>query len=216
MEKLFIKHYFTNRNLFKISHRNFSLKLKDFSEINAKSKNILLSNYINGEWKKTENYEEFLDPLHGYNYLKVPLTLKNEMTDIIKSMKNCPKYGLHNPLKDVNRYIKYGDICRRVTEALHNEEIFSHFVKLIQRTFPKSDGQAIGEMRVTRAFFENFCGDNVRFLARGFSNPGDHDGQQSQGYRWPYGPVCIIAPFNFPLVIKYNFILLYQINLDYY
>lgn len=30
---------------------------------------------------------------------------------------------------------------------------------------------------------------------------GDHDGQQSQGYRWPFGAVCIIAPFNFPLEI---------------
>src|SRR5690606_21684159 len=43
--------------------------------------------------------------------------------------------------------------------------------------------------------------DGVRFLARGFSNPGDHPGQESRGYRWPYGPVAVIAPFNFPLEI---------------
>ncbi len=41
----------------------------------------------------------------------------------------------------------------------------------------------------------------VRFLARGFSVPGDHYGQMSHGHRWPYGPVAIIAPFNFPLEI---------------
>jgi 1-pyrroline-5-carboxylate dehydrogenase len=41
----------------------------------------------------------------------------------------------------------------------------------------------------------------VRFLARGFSNPGDRPGQESRGYRWPYGPVAVIAPFNFPLEI---------------
>ena len=41
----------------------------------------------------------------------------------------------------------------------------------------------------------------VRFLARGFSNPGDHTGQASHGYRWPYGPVALITPFNFPLEI---------------
>jgi acyl-CoA reductase-like NAD-dependent aldehyde dehydrogenase len=41
----------------------------------------------------------------------------------------------------------------------------------------------------------------VRFLARGFSVPGDHMGQQSHGYRWPYGPVTLITPFNFPLEI---------------
>ena len=28
-----------------------------------------------------------------------------------------------------------------------------------------------------------------------------NSGQMSAGYRWPYGPVVIIAPFNFPLEI---------------
>ncbi len=41
----------------------------------------------------------------------------------------------------------------------------------------------------------------VRFLARGFSVPGDHMGQTSSGLRFPYGPVAIITPFNFPLEI---------------
>lgn len=36
---------------------------------------------------------------------------------------------------------------------------------------------------------------------RSFNVPGDHPGQFSTGYRFPYGPVCIITPFNFPLEI---------------
>lgn len=36
---------------------------------------------------------------------------------------------------------------------------------------------------------------------KSFNVPGDHPGQHSTGYRFPYGPVCIIAPFNFPLEI---------------
>jgi 1-pyrroline-5-carboxylate dehydrogenase len=36
---------------------------------------------------------------------------------------------------------------------------------------------------------------------KGFSVPGDHTGQTSYGYRWPYGPVCVITPFNFPIEI---------------
>lgn len=48
---------------------------------------------------------------------------------------------------------------------------------------PKSHGQASGEVRVTGNFLANFASDQVRFLARGFSVPGDHDGQQSNGYR---------------------------------
>lgn len=194
-------------NLNFLFSRNFSLKLKDFSVNQPKQPKLKLENFINGEWRQTKTYEEYLDPLQGKVFLEAPLTDKSEMNDIITSMNNCPKHGLHNPLKNVERYRLYGEVCRKVTAALHDEEIFMHFVKFIKRTFPKSEAQAIAEMRVTRIFFENFCGDNVRFLARSFANPGDHDGQQTQGYRWPYGPVALICPFNFPLVINFIFLI---------
>ena len=54
---------------------------------------------------------------------------------------------------------------------------------------------------MTRAFFENFSGDQVRFLAEGKQIPGDHAGQSNTGYRWPFGPVGVITPFNFPIEI---------------
>eukprot|EP00897_Mesotaenium_endlicherianum_P004576 jgi/Mesen1/4146/ME000218S03261 len=73
--------------------------------------------------------------------------------------------------------------------------------RLIQRVSPKSYFQAAAEVAVTQQFFENFSGDQVRFLARSFANPGNHLGQQSTGHRWPYGPVALITPFNFPLEI---------------
>ena len=38
-------------------------------------------------------------------------------------------------------------------------------------------------------------------MARGFTVSGDHLGQASTGLRWPYGPVALITPFNFPLEI---------------
>ena len=84
---------------------------------------------------------------------------------------------------------------------MNTKEVQDFFTRLIQRVCPKSDAQARGEVIVTTKFLENFGGDNVRYLARSFQNPGDHNGQQSQGYRWPYGPVGIIAPFNFPIEI---------------
>ena len=31
-------------------------------------------------------------------------------------------------------------------------------------------------------------------MARSFGVSGDHAGQQSNGYRWPYGPVALITP----------------------
>ncbi|KAH9711096.1 Delta-1-pyrroline-5-carboxylate dehydrogenase 12A1 [Citrus sinensis] len=80
-------------------------------------------------------------------------------------------------------------------------KVSNFFTRLIQRVSPKSYQQALGEVQVTQKFLENFCGDQVRFLARLFAVPGNHLGQQSHGYRWPYGPVAIITPFNFPLEI---------------
>ena len=44
-------------------------------------------------------------------------------------------------------------------------------------------------------------GDRVRFLAHSFRYPGDHEGQFSTGYRFPYGPVGVITPFNYPIEI---------------
>ena len=41
----------------------------------------------------------------------------------------------------------------------------------------------------------------VRFLAKGSTISGDHVGQTSTNVRWPYGPVALITPFNFPLEI---------------
>lgn len=42
----------------------------------------------------------------------------------------------------------------------------------------------------------------VRFLARLFAVPGNHLGQQSHGYRWPYGPVRHLLSIYF--VVNYN------------
>ena len=95
----------------------------------------------------------------------------------------------------------YGEICRKASELLAQEDIAAHFAKLIQRFVPKSEPQALGEVKIVRAFLANFSGDNVRFLAESISYPGDHEGQRPTSYRWPLGAVAVISPFNFPLEI---------------
>ena len=94
-----------------------------------------------------------------------------------------------------------GDVCRKATEVLHEKETFDFFVDSVMKTVPKSRAQTEGEVRVTRQFFENFGGDNVRFLTDAFKMPGDHLGQFTTGYRFPYGGVGVITPFNFPIEI---------------
>lgn len=131
----------------------------------------------------------------------VPDTRIEDLTPFVDSMKRVPKSGLHNPLKNVERYLMYADISRKAGEALAQPDIQEFFTQCIMKTVPKSHAQAKAEVTVTTAFLQNFAGDNVRYLAKSFSSPGDHVGQECKGYRWPHGAVAIIAPFNFPLEI---------------
>ncbi|MGH8193358.1 MAG: aldehyde dehydrogenase family protein [Woeseiaceae bacterium] len=159
-----------------------------------------VQNLLNGKWHPVDSVrEDIVDPMNGDAFLQVPNTADHP--PFIESIRRCPKSGLHNPLKHPERYVALGRVCARAAALLARPEIADYFTKLIQRVMPKSWQQCQGEVTVTRLFLENFSGDGVRFLARGFSNPGDRRGQESRGYRWPFGPVAIIAPFNFPLEI---------------
>ena len=158
-------------------------------------------NLVNGQWTESTSKHELPDPLTGERFMLVSAVQEDEIPAYTKSLHNCTKSGLHNPLKNPERYLMYGDISARAAAKMRDPEVMSFFKKLIQRVAPKSDVQATAEVAVTQKFIENFGGDQVRFLARSFAVPGDHPGQMSAGYRWPYGPVVIIAPFNFPLEI---------------
>lgn len=150
---------------------------------------------------KSKSTEKIVDPMNGEVFLHLPNTEKSELSPFIESMTSCPRYGLHNPLHNVDRYLLYGEVSNRAATELLNPETEAFFAKLIQRVAPKSYAQALAEVVVTRKFLENFSGDQVRFLARSFGVSGDHQGQESRGYRWPYGPVALITPFNFPFEI---------------
>lgn len=157
-------------------------------------------NLIDGGWVAEQQIRQDIpDPLNGGRFMDVPDT--QNIAPFLKSLASCPKTGLHNPLKNTDRYVHLGKVCARSAALLAEEDVEAYFAKLIQRVMPKSWQQCLNEVIVTRVFLENFSGDGVRFLGRGFSNPGDTTGQESRGYRWPYGPVVVIAPFNFPLEI---------------
>ena len=162
-------------------------------------------NLVNGEWTSAASRSMVIpDPLRASKegLATVPLVQSDELGPFINSLKSVPKTGLHNPLKNVDRYVALGDISSKAGDALADPEIQDYFAKCIQRCMPKSYAQCRAEVAVTAAFLKNFSSDNVRFLCgNDFGVTGDYDGQVSRGYRWPYGPVCIIAPFNFPLEI---------------
>jgi len=60
---------------------------------------------------------------------------------------------------------------------MRKPETIAFLAECINRVFPKSPTQLVGEITVTRRFFENFAGDGVRLMcSKGFHVPGDHDG----------------------------------------
>lgn len=216
-----------------------------------------VKNLLNGQWVSTAKEQIVIDPMNGEEFLCVPSTSLDESKAFVSSLNQCPKSGLHNPIKSPERYNLLGEVTAKAAAKLRNPEMLEFFAKLIQRVAPKSGAQALGEVKVTQKFLENFGGDQVkknplflfptffmtslslsiplslsfsiyctlclfliliflfffsisfsnhcinqvRFLARSFGVPGDHYGQTSHGYRWPYGPVSLITPFNFPIEI---------------
>ena len=173
--------------------------LDPFDGMNERDPGVV-RNLLNGEWTDGDRWRDDLpDPLNGDAFLRVPDT--GDFGPFVERLRRCPNTGLHNPWKNPQRYVMLGQVCARAAALLAEQPVEDFFVRLIQRVMPKSRLQCQNEVTVTRVFLENFAGDGVRFLARGFSNPGDRSGQESRGYRWPYGPVVVIAPFNFPLEI---------------
>ncbi|KAL8465559.1 hypothetical protein ACS0TY_034883 [Phlomoides rotata] len=158
-------------------------------------------NLVKGKWTSSSSWNTIPDPLNGEPFIRVADVDVNGIQPFVESLSQVPKHGLHNPFKAPERYLMLGDVSTMAAHKLALPEVSDFFAKLIQRVSPKSYQQALGEVFVTRKFFENFCGDQVRFLARSFVVPGNHLGQQSHGFRWPYGPVTIITPFNFPIEI---------------
>ena len=95
------------------------------------------------------------------------------------NMLAVPRSGLHNPLKNPERYNMLGNVSAAAAFELRKPEVEAFFTALIQRVVGKSAPQCQGEVTTVLKFLENFCSDNVRQLARGFNLPGDHAGAAS-------------------------------------
>ncbi len=160
-----------------------------------------LMNFMDGKWVEAKKYRQVVDPMSGEPFIQTPDTDEKELAPFIQSLAKCPKYGLHNPIMNVERYLMYGQISQRLAGFLRSSEGESYFTRLIQRVMPKDTQQCRGEVTVAATFLENFSGDQVRFLAKGQTTPGDRLGYEAIDYRWPHGPVAVITPFNFPLEI---------------
>ena len=135
--------------------------------------NLAAGRWLDGDAAR----EDIVDPLNGEAFLHVPDT--QDTGAFVDGLRGCPATGLHNPFANPERYVMLGSVCAKAAALLARPDVENFFTRLIQRVMPKSWNQCLGEVLITRTFLENFSGDGVRFLGRGFSNPGDHPGQES-------------------------------------
>ncbi|GFQ04270.1 probable aldehyde dehydrogenase [Phtheirospermum japonicum] len=127
-----------------------------------------------GNWTKYSNWNTIPDPLNDEPFIKV-------------SEGDEKGIQLYFPYKDpFFRYLMLGYVTTSAAHRLSLLEVSEFFANLIQRVSPKIYQQAFAEVYVTQKFLENFCGDQVHFLARSFAVSGNHLGHQSHGFRWTY------------------------------
>lgn len=100
-------------------------------------------NLVGGEWVKSAEQKAIIDPLTGknmYSYWNIDHANAEDVDPFIDSMLDVPISGLHNPLKNKERYIMLGEVSRRVAEVLRDPEVFDFFVDATMRAVPKSRG----------------------------------------------------------------------------
>jgi 1-pyrroline-5-carboxylate dehydrogenase len=100
-----------------------------------------VSNCVNGVWQQDPDSSiiEFPHPLDRdlpFPIFTIPDT--TNVTPFVESLRQCPKTGLHNPLKHPERYVQFGEISRKAGHALMQPEVREFFIQSIQACVPKS------------------------------------------------------------------------------
>lgn len=76
-----------------------------------------VSNLVDGKWTSAKNQMEIPNPMDKTKQpiFTIPDTQPDELQPFIDSLRKVPKTGLHNPLKNPERYVQYGEISRKVS-----------------------------------------------------------------------------------------------------
>ncbi|CAE8689343.1 unnamed protein product, partial [Polarella glacialis] len=80
-------------------------------------------NLQGGTWSGSKMQRQIIDPLNGEKFLSIPDTSSEEAKVFAKNMKNVPKSGLHNPLKNPERYRLYGDVAALMAQAIRDPAV---------------------------------------------------------------------------------------------
>lgn len=83
-----------------------------------------VSNLVGGTWKAAASYENTIVIPNPMDRDAPPVCILpdtqdgDELRPFVESMRGVPKSGVHNPLKNVERYLQFGEISRKVCHAM--------------------------------------------------------------------------------------------------
>lgn len=85
-----------------------------------------VQNICDGQWTSTNAKLDIPHPMDrdAHPIFTISDTSLDEIQPFVESLRKCPKTGLHNPLKNPERYLQYGEITRKV-QHLIQEKIFT-------------------------------------------------------------------------------------------
>ena len=86
------------------------------AEMGKSSTPYAVSNLVDGQWTKAESTMTIPHPLdkNAHPIFTIPDTQVSELGPFYDSLRKVSKSGLHNPLKNPERYVQYGEISRKV------------------------------------------------------------------------------------------------------
>lgn len=74
-----------------------------------------LANILDGIPTKSSKTEPIVDPLNGGTFLYNSLPESKQQLDAyVASQKSVPHYGVHNPIRNVHRYMQMGEIFLKI------------------------------------------------------------------------------------------------------
>jgi 1-pyrroline-5-carboxylate dehydrogenase len=92
----------------------------DPKELGSSATPYAVSNFVDGKWTKSKTSMDIPHPMDrdSHPIFTVPDTQADEIAPFLESLRKVSKSGKHNPLKNNDRYVKYGEIARLVSFKL--------------------------------------------------------------------------------------------------
>ena len=92
-----------------------------------------VKNLVDGTWTLDDSTAKRITIPHPLDagaqpIFSIPNTQISELGPYFESLRKVPKSGLHNPLKNPERYVQYGEISRKVSTRNTQDDDSSRFL----------------------------------------------------------------------------------------